>query len=215
MAKGHSVPSGALALILLAAPAYEHPLDAHSVREAYFLGQRNDSKTAAFMARYVKPLPVPKRGPHVSEIELRTPYALAVERSRLRTVGYSAQQAEQDYAATPDLILVRVYINLTPTYPGYAVGGKEGPRERPWDFWRDFKIMVRQGGTIAPKKLSGRPIYASAFQWAPPPLAGALQGAEVTLEFDASQVASAPLRVEVVTPDGETVGAEFDLRDLR
>ena len=29
--------------------AYEHPLDSHSIREAYFLGRRHDDKTAAFM----------------------------------------------------------------------------------------------------------------------------------------------------------------------
>jgi hypothetical protein len=55
------------------AVAYEHPLGSHSIREAYFLGRRNDDKLAAFLAQYMKLLPVPKSGPHVPQIEIRTP----------------------------------------------------------------------------------------------------------------------------------------------
>ena len=68
----------ALAAVLLAAQAlfaYEVPLSSHSVREAYFLGQRNDQKTAEFFAPYKKPQPLPQSGPHVAEIALLTPYA--------------------------------------------------------------------------------------------------------------------------------------------
>ncbi len=207
--------SVALAIVLVAAqvaPAYEHPLETHSIRDAYFLGNRKDEKAAKFLGQYVKRLPVPKKGPHVAEIELLTPYAQVVLRAFRAPGSYSAQQAEQDYAAQPDVIRVRVRINLTPTYPGYIAG--QGVRERPPEFWRDFTVNLTQGKTtIAPKKASGQPIYESAFR-APPPLAGALQGAEVRLEFDTAQIASEPVRIEVLTPDGQSVEAEFDLKDL-
>ncbi len=201
---------GVLALVLVAPqalPAYEHPLDSHSVREAYFLGNRKDDKTAKFLAQYVKRLPLPKTGPHVAEIELRTPYAQVVLRAFQAPGSYSAQQAAQDYAARPDLVLVRVRFNLTPSYPAYLLDSardKGGIQLRPPDFWRNFKIEVMQGHSIAPKKVSGRPIYASG-----------LGGAEVLLEFDTGQLTSAPVRIEVFTPDGQTIEAEFDLHDLR
>ena len=98
------------------AVAYEVPLDPHSVRDAYFLGQRNDEKTARFLDAYVKHLPPPEKGPDISEIQLLTPYAQVVELSRQKTVGYSAQQAEQDYRERGDRIRVRVRIEFTATY---------------------------------------------------------------------------------------------------
>ena len=44
---------------------------------------------------------------------------------------------------------------------------------------------------------------------------GALQGAEVLLEFDTAEIRSVPARIEVLTPEGKTVEAEFDLGELR
>lgn len=220
MSTRRKLPAAAAVLVLLGvqpAPAYEHPLDTHSIREAYFLGNRKDEKATKFLAHYAKQLPLPKKGPHVAEIELLTPYAQVVLRAYKTPGSYSAQGAEQDYAAHPDLIRVRVRINLTPTYPGYTTDssvGKGAARERSPDFWRDFRIELTQGKTIAPKKVSGTPVYASAFH-ALPPLAGPLQGAEVWLEYDTSKIDSAPVRIEVSTPDGQTVEAEFDLKDLR
>ncbi len=211
---------GALVISLAVAQAgaaYEHPLDSHSIREAYFLGRRHDEKTAAFLAQYVKRPPLPKSGPHVAEIELRTSYEQVVLRAAQTPGSYSAQQAEQDYAAQPNLILVRVRINLTPTYPGYVTNSsrsKGPPQARPADFWRDFKIRVLHGEAIAPKNTTGRPLYTSGLS-GPYIAAGALQGAEVLLEFDAGQIASSPIRIEVLTPDGQTVVAVFDLRELR
>ena len=203
---------GALAIGLLAALAalpYERPLTSHSVWQAHFLGRRHDDKTFAFLARYVKQFPVPKSGPQVAEVELRTPYAQVVQRSRQYPDGSSAQQAEQDYRAEPDLILVRVQINLTPSYSAQVPDtsrGKGGVRMRPNDFWRDFSIRFVQRHEIAPGKVSGRPLYRRG---------SSLVGAEAVLEFDAAQVASAPARIEVITPDGSSVEAEFDLDRLK
>ncbi len=211
------LPICAIAMSLVAAlplRAYERPLDSRSIREAYFLGQRNDEKTARFLAEYVKRLPVPKSGPHVAEIQLLTPYAQVVNRARQTTVGYSAQQAQKDYEAQPDLILVRVRINLTPTYPAYISRGKGQVQERSVDFWRDFEIRLTQGERITPKNVSGRALYDSGLA-GPRPLMGALQGAEVLLEFDAAEIRSVPARIEVLTPEGKTVEAEFDLGELR
>jgi len=42
-----------------------------------------------------------------------------------------------------------------------------------------------------------------------------LSGAEVWLEYDASEVESSATEVEVLTPDGQDVVAAFDLAKLR
>ncbi len=204
-------------LLVQTALPYEHPLDGHAVREAYFLGQRRDEKTAKLLARYLKRPPLPKTGPHVAEIEIRTPYEQVVLRASQAAGSYSAQQAEQDYRAHPDRIVVRVRINLTPTYPAFLAdpsGGKGQVRERPEDFWRDFSIRLVQGERITPRNASGRPLHTGGLA-GPNPVVGALEGAEVLLEFDASQIRSEPLRIEVLTPNGQTVEVEFDLKELR
>src|SRR5215472_5211332 len=84
--------------------AYEAPLEPNAVREAYFLGQRNDDARAKFFAAYVKHFALPQKGPYVSEIELLTPYAQVVDVSRQHTAGYSAQQAAEDYKKRGNMI---------------------------------------------------------------------------------------------------------------
>lgn len=54
--------------------------------------------------------------------------------------------------------------------------------------------------------MSRRPIYRRH---------GGLGGAEVLLEFGAAQFTSRTAQVEVTTPEGQTVKAEFDLDDLK
>ncbi len=211
----------ALAALLLAAQAlfaYEVPLSAHSVREAYFLGQRNDQKTAEFFAPYKKPLPLPPSGPHVAEIALLTPYAQVVELSRAHSIGYSAQQAEEDYQARGDTIRIHVLLNLTPTY-SFAMARKsaqdaadrQGLELRPDDFWRDFQFQLRQkDSTLMPLDMHGEPVYQHDARGS-----GGLAGAQVWLEYDAAEVASEMVEMEVVTPDGQHVTAKFDLEKLR
>ncbi len=57
--------SGAAAL---QAYSYDKQLDSEAVREAYFLGPRSDQKTNEFLYSYMKRLPMPERGPYVSDL---------------------------------------------------------------------------------------------------------------------------------------------------
>ncbi len=211
---------GVLAMALVSAQislAYEHPLDSHSIREAYFLGRSSDGKAAKFLAQYVKQPALPKSGPHIAEIELRTPYKQVVLRAGQVPGSYSAQQAEQDYRDRPDLIIVRVRINLTPTYPALIADpsrGKGQVGERPDDFWRDFKIRIVQGSEVRPKGITGRALFQSGLS-GPRVFGDVMLGAEVLLEFDAAQIRSEPLKIQVLTPDGQSVEVEFDLKELR
>ncbi|HEV2233106.1 MAG TPA: hypothetical protein VGV68_06860 [Terriglobia bacterium] len=207
---------GAILLIALFAPqfssAYEHPLSFNSIWQAYFLGHENinDEELAAFLASYVKRPPLPQSGPHVASIEIETPYEQVVLRTLQRSVDYSPQQADQDYRAQSDLILVRVGINLTPTYSS-RVGVSSvnhAVQLRPLDFWRDFSFrLIQEEKRIAPDKISGEPLFTQHN--------GGLSGAEVVLEFDATKVSSAPVWIEMRMPEGNTFTAEFDLERLK
>src|SRR5712691_9061938 len=96
--------------------AFDTPLSDHAVREAYFLGQRRDEKTAEFLEKYRRHLPVPDSGPWISTVEFFTPYAVAVELSRQRSMGYSAQDAAQDYRKNGDRIRLTIAIEFTDSY---------------------------------------------------------------------------------------------------
>lgn len=193
--------------------AYDFPLGSESIREAYFLGRRNDEKTIKFLASYIKRLPLPEKGPYISEISLYTPYAQIVLNSWRNAALYSAQQAEQEYRTLGDTIHVRVVIEFTPTFnamegvrPDKDAADKEGLVRRSDGFWREFQYELRQNkNVIKPKSTNGKPIYSDS----------GFSGAEVQLEYYAKSIASGETTFEVSTPDDHHVSAQFDLSELR
>ena len=191
--------------------AYDHPLSSKAIREAYFLGQRNDEKVTDFLAQYIKRLPTPEKGPSISEISLYTPYAQVVLRSWREKMGYSAQQAQQDFLSHDDTIRVKVRIEFTATYsalqgakPDRNVEDEQTLAFRPKDFWRDFQIELSQmGKQIDPQDVQGSPIYNRGFK-----------GAEVWLVYDTNAFGPEETVVDVITPDSHRVTAKFDLSRL-
>lgn len=216
-----------VAALLLFSPlnwAHEVPLESRSVRDAYFLGQRNNEDTNAFLEMYTRHFAMPPQGPYISEIRLLTPYAQVVDISRHKTVGYSAQQAEAEDKARGDSLVVGVRIDFTPTYnevrnvkPAKDDGSQPNIAERPMDFWKDFRFLLTQNGQLTPfRNISGEPQYGLA-EVLPngTSLPGTLVGAYVNLDYDARAVPSRKTQVEVVTPDGQHVVAVFHLAALR
>jgi len=196
----------------LSAIAFIYPLQPESVREAYFFGRSTDrEKIATFLGQYTCRFQPGSGKPNVGYIELRTPFEQVVLRSsENQTIGYSAQQAQIDYDVQPGLIAVRVVL--------YVSGGGQGRPDlysdskgrvldRRENFWREFRFRVTQEHVIEPNKLEGKPIYSRRGK--------GLSGAEVWLEFDASQFASGMARVEITTPDQQAVVAAFDLDKLK
>ncbi len=202
---------------LLLAPssfAFDLSLSEEAVREAYFLGQRNDENTAQVLAPYTRHLALPEKGPYVSEIGISTPYSQVIDISRQRTGYYSAQEAQQDYRERGDTILVSIRIEFTATY-GYPqavasandVAKEQGISLQPQDFWKDFSFGLSQDGKwIEPRAEGAEVVYDRG--------EGGLGGAVVWLEFGAHDVASTEAFVEVETPDGQDVVATFDLSRL-
>ena len=206
-----------LALLSNSCLAFESPLSDKTIREAYFLGQHHDASTAAALRPYIHNLPVPPKGPYISEIGLLTPYAQVIDVSNSQSAGYSAQQAAADYHARTDTILVRVRIEFTPTY-GYIESSGEragGPRKgislRPQDFWQAFRIGLSQNDQwIEPLSTDGEATYAPNAE-----SGSVMTGALIWVFFDARDLDSAPATAEVFTPDGQHISSKFDLASLR
>jgi hypothetical protein len=200
--------------------AFEFPLSDIAVRDAYFLGQRNDQKTSDFLELYTHSFSVPEKGPYISEIHLLTPYAQIVSDSSRHSVGYSAQQAAADYHGRGDTLLLRVRIELTPTYTyddavrtANDTAGELNRQIYPEDFWQAFQFKFsQQEKTFEPRAISADPIGGTA---SPSDRGPTLRGTIVSLEFEAEPVESGIVQIEVTGPTGQHVITKFDLSKLR
>lgn len=205
------------AITLLAMPpalaSFTYPLSSEAIREAYFLGKRNDEQTAAFFAKYVHSLPMPKSGPHVGVIGIDTPYSAIVRYVQAAPDDYYAQEAERDFLGKPGTFGVFVQVFFTPTYPDPSRFSSHGTNNLLTPaFWEDFKILLKQGREIEARSREGGPIssdYEPVDQYG-------LNGAEVDVDYDAAKIDPGSLiTVEVVTPDGQDVQTTFNLSQLR
>jgi hypothetical protein len=147
---GLSLLAAAL-LLTSSASAFQTSLSDESIREAYFLGQRNDQSTTSFFNPYLRLLPKPDKGAFIAEVEVYTPYVQLVETSRRRSMGYSAQQAELDYRHSHHKLYVRVRIDFTPTYGALELyrssksDREQSATDQPLpDFYRDFRVGLSQ-----------------------------------------------------------------------
>jgi len=181
------------------AVAFDYPLQEEQVREAYFLGRTTDGeKLADFYKQYVHYFPFPARGPYysyVESVEFRTPYELVVLRSREKLNQYSALEADEDYRAHPNQVVVRVMISFKLGYAG------------PIPPTNSFKVRVSQSDPIEPKQFNT--------EW----LCNLWNDCGVTrfaiqLWFDAEQFASGAAKIKIMTPDGQILKTEFDLDKL-
>jgi hypothetical protein len=192
--------------------AYDTGLSDTAIREAYFLGQRHDEKTSKFFVPYTRHLPLPKKGPYVSEIRLLTPIAQVVQISDQRTSGYSAQQARLDYQSRGDSLLLVVHLELTPTYGQNSGTSNKGITVRQEDFWKSFRYGIRQKADwIVPRAIRGEGEYGGSDSYGN----GGLIGAWVYVEYDANNVSSDDTEVKVFLPEDQDVETSFDLGSLR
>jgi hypothetical protein len=212
-----------LGLLPVSSDAYDTQLDSRAIHEAYVLGQRNDKSTGDFLNAYVSQITEPQNGPHIAEIELLTPYAQIVDESRRNTdAHFSEAQAAEAYKQNAPTVKVNVTILLPAAYPKAAEGsaaptpppatGSEKKAMQPENFWQNFQFHLKQGGKAIPSRaINNQSIHSTATNAAP----AVLDGENVWLEFDAKDVAPTDTTIEVVTPDGRVIKANFDLQKLR
>ena len=181
------------------AVAFDYPLQEEQVREAYFLGRTTDGeKLSDFYKQYVHYFPFPARGPYysyVESVEFRTPYELVVLRSREKLNQYSALEADEDYRAHPNQVVVRVMISFKLGYAG------------PIPPTNSFKVRVSQSDPIEPKQFNTEWL---CHLWND---CGVTRFA-ILLWFDAEQFASGAAKIKIMTPDGQILKTEFDLDEL-
>jgi len=201
--------------VALTASAFENPLSDEAVREAYFLGQRHD---ASFLTNYIKFLPLPKTGPHISSVTFLTPFAQLTQSSSNYVGNYSAQQALLDHRGQNESVKITVEIYLTNSYgaliPNPSGSGSRSSQSllpRPPDFWKDFRVQVFDGDKIlSPTDSKGRPLRRCGRTGSCSTI-----GATLDLEFPANTFTSDFVTVQVIPPEGDPVSVDFDLTRLR
>jgi hypothetical protein len=211
MVKEFRRSASALALIFISASlsasgvlAFQNSLSEESVREAYFLGRGTDSeKLNRFLQQYVRN----PKSRAVGPVSLRTPYHLAVLRA-LQNGNYNAQQAQIDYQARPGLMVISFSLYPGRQYPRSlsptAASGPAARTQTDVEQWRAFRFKVSQSAAIRANALASRPIFHK----------NQIIGAEIDLEFQARQFAQEPTEVQITTPEGEIVTAQFNLDQL-
>src|ERR1700735_1752548 len=213
-----------LVLSVPVAQAYEATLSTAALHDAYVLVQRNDQSTAEFLDPYAKQATGTSDGgtPHLSEIEVLTPFSQVVDESRRKgSGGFPEQQALAAYHKRGDTVVIRVNLVLPAAYPEKERGAQaptvsHDPKQtdalRPENFWQKFQFALKQNGkTVPTKSIHNQPVYSAATKNSP----STLDGQTVWLEYDAKSIANEPISIEVNTPDGKTATTQFALKSLR
>lgn len=191
----------ALFLSAQAAGAYHYPLQSEAVRDAYFLGERNNFQTTDCLLQYVKHFSEPSSGRYfIAEIQIATPYQQIVLRGQRDTPGDSEVQTETDLRNQPLNFIVRVRIGLNFDDRDIPKQPSVWPALSP-----DLAIHVTQRHALTSISETHEGVYNHH----------ALVGWLFELQFNAAKISSAPLRISVKTPDGQIQEAEFDMAKIQ
>lgn len=194
----------------LSALAFTYPLTDTAIRDAYFIGSRNDEQTAEFLAKYVHPLPMPDTGPYVEDIGIETPFSQVVQLTRTK-YNFNAPDAQTEFYHRRFAFRVFVDIALTDTYQ--PIGPTEAPEDWQWvpDFWNDFKVKLIQDDKEIPiQQIRGGPVYGLGYKDIP-----MVTGAHIELLYEPEKIESAAARIVVLAPTGQTFETSFNLAQLR
>jgi len=201
--------------VALTASAFDNPLSDEAVREAYFLGQRHD---ASFLTNYIKFLPLPKTGPHISSVTFLTPFARLTQSSSNYVGNYSAQQARLDHLGQEEIVEIIVEIRLTPSYGAFISSPLSSRSSSPPDFtprsslfWKDFHVQIYDGDqSLSPADLDGHANHSCGRRGP-----CVMTGATLKFEFPADAFTSDSATIHIDPPEGDPVSVEFDLTRLR
>jgi len=201
--------------VALTASAFDNPLSDEAVREAYFLGQRHD---ASFLTNYIKFLPLPKTGPHISSVTFLTPFAQLTQSSSNYVGNYSAQQARLDHLGQEEIVEIIVEIRLTPSYGAFISSPLSSRSSSPPDFtprsslfWKDFHVQIYDGDqSLSPADFDGHANHSCGRRGP-----CVMTGATLKFEFPADAFTSDSATIHIDPPEGDPVSVEFDLTRLR
>jgi hypothetical protein len=185
-----------LVAFLLALPclAYDYPLSANDIRDAYFLGQREGSLSKDFRAHYSQFIKELHQRNCTSEVRVETPFFQVAE-SLSSVPNFSSQDAVKMFYEKP--LIFRLHLNLCYMTEAPPPGS--------------VKIRVKQNKKELVPDSDTRKAYAEPFEDSilPP------NGEQVLLEFDAQKVDSSTLTLEIGTPNEHPVEVELELSSIR
>ena len=201
--------------VTLPASAFDVPLSDEAVREAYFLGQRHD---ASFLSNYIKFLPLPRTGPHISSVTFLTPFAQFAQFSSNYVGNYSAQQARLDHLGQKEIVEITVEIQLTLSYGAFISSPSSSRSSSPSvltprssEFWKDFHVQIYDGDQpLSPSDFHGHANYSCGRRGP-----CVMTGATLKFEFPADAFTSGSTTVHIDPPEGDPVSVDFDLIRLR
>lgn len=195
------------------AAAFVQKLHSEEIQEAFSIGRSTDPDTVKqFFEKYSRMLDCPPKGACVNSIELRTPFEETALRSHQNNPSYTEQDAEVEYRAHPAVVSVHIFV-LYPLDFSSGDGSDSGTEPQPdgqggYSFY-GFRIRLSQENTIKPMSVRERSIALGD--------SSSVYGGEeeIIVDFDPSTLRSEPARIKLITPDGQVVATEFDLRDLK
>ncbi|HEV2207014.1 MAG TPA: hypothetical protein VGR36_10765 [Candidatus Acidoferrales bacterium] len=189
-------------IVSMPAEAYEQWLTTEAIREAYFLGSRNDENSVQFFGPYQHWFAASGAGLQVQYVQALTPYAQVVFAAQHYMINENAVDAVQRYKnrALPFVVRAMIYVPIA-----------ELPSK--YDIEKQSSVAVSQAHPIAPRTITYHPVYVSTGG----PKGGGTRfaGVEVELEFDVTQVESRDLKVRVSFSDGRHFDTTFDLTRLK
>src|SRR5580704_9987966 len=101
-----------LACVVPAFAAYIYPLSSTDIRDAYFIGRRNDEVTSDFLLKYTRHFDKPSSGAYISDVGIDTPFSQIVIHAS-RTANYDAPTAVQEFQDKPMKFYAHVTIFAT------------------------------------------------------------------------------------------------------
>ncbi|MFZ0885570.1 MAG: hypothetical protein WAN14_19360 [Candidatus Acidiferrales bacterium] len=200
----------AIAAIVLPAFAYQYPLSATDIRNAYLLGYAKDQETSDFFAQYVRQFPAPDSGPHVATITIKTPYAQVAELGK-SAADADVQSAQDEFGNKNVPLLICVEVDLTATYPDPTSSNPATIGYLVPDFQHDFRIQLIQDG----KEIEAQSTRVYLLPYGTSSNDTEISGAIIELKYDLDKVNPDEVTVKVHTPDDQHIKTDFDLGNLR
>jgi hypothetical protein len=206
------------AVLAFVAPAfaftYIYPLSSTDIREAYFIGRRNDEVTSNFLLKYTRHFDKPSSGPYISDVSIDTPFTEIVVHAS-QTANYDAPTAVQQFQDKPMRFYAHVTIFATDSYKVEQTNPANSLYPSFPSFWKDFQIQLQQGDrhAVQPLSVKGQSLYP------PTPADGVGStwpiGARVDLEYSAKKIDPDVTTLSVDSLDGQHIETTFDLTTLR
>jgi hypothetical protein len=176
------------------AHSYDYPLSSEAIRSAYFLGKRQTSLGATFLAEYTHAIPELRAGAFVSEARIETPFFHVAEYASSK-LEYHAQDAVTDFLGKPAVTRIFLGIYYKSDAPPNSV-----------------KVKVLQNKKeIVPESFESSPFYPATDEYTFIPSVGE----RIHLEFKPEKFDSSDLTILIDTPDGQHAKCQFDLQALR